>query len=89
MCNLYTQKKSVDEIARLFRELELPLGFPEGVPNLQPKDIAITDPGADRSARRGEAASSWSCGAGAGPARAASRSITSAPKGANSRAGAA
>jgi putative SOS response-associated peptidase YedK len=44
MCNLYTQKKSVDEIARLFRELELPIAFPEGVPNLQPKDIRITDP---------------------------------------------
>jgi putative SOS response-associated peptidase YedK len=45
MCNLYTQKKSVDEVARLFRELDLPLRFPDGVPNLQPKDIAITDPG--------------------------------------------
>ena len=45
MCNLYTQKKSVDEIAKLFRELELPIGFPEGIPNLQPRDIAITDPG--------------------------------------------
>lgn len=45
MCNLYTQKKSVDEIARLFREADLPLDFPEGAPNLQPKDICITDPG--------------------------------------------
>lgn len=45
MCNLYTQKKSVDEVARLFRELDLPLHFPEGVPNLEPRDIAITDPG--------------------------------------------
>jgi putative SOS response-associated peptidase YedK len=45
MCNLYTQSKSVDEVAQLFRELDLPLRFPEGVPNLQPKDIAITDPG--------------------------------------------
>src|SRR3954465_10322400 len=45
MCNLYTQSKSVDEVARLFRELDLPLRFPEGVPNLHPKDIAITDPG--------------------------------------------
>jgi putative SOS response-associated peptidase YedK len=45
MCNLYTQKKSVDEVARLFREFALPLHFPEGVPNLQPRDIAITDPG--------------------------------------------
>lgn len=45
MCNLYTQTKSVDEIARLFRDMALPLTFPEGLPNLQPKDICITDPG--------------------------------------------
>jgi putative SOS response-associated peptidase YedK len=45
VCNLYTQKKSVDEIARLFREIQVPLEFPEGLPNLQPVDIAITDPG--------------------------------------------
>ena len=45
MCNLYTQSKSVDEVARLFREMQMPLTFPEGVPNLQPVDIAITDPG--------------------------------------------
>ena len=44
MCNLYTQSKSVDEVARLVRELSLPLTFPDGVPNLQPKDICITDP---------------------------------------------
>ena len=43
MCNLYTQSKSVDEIARLFRELQMPLSFPEGLPNLQPRDIRITD----------------------------------------------
>ena len=45
MCNLYTQSKSVDEVARVFRELQLPISFPEGAPNLQAKDIAITDPG--------------------------------------------
>jgi putative SOS response-associated peptidase YedK len=45
MCNLYTQSKSVDEVARLFRELQMPLVFPEGAPNLPPRDIAITDPG--------------------------------------------
>jgi putative SOS response-associated peptidase YedK len=44
MCNLYTQSKSVDEVARLFRDLDLPLSFPDGVPNLQPRDICITDP---------------------------------------------
>lgn len=46
MCNLYTQSKSVDEVARLFRELQMPLTFPEGAPNFAPRDIAITDPGA-------------------------------------------
>ena len=46
MCNLYTQTKSVDEVARVFRELQVPLVFPDGLPNLQPRDIAITDSGA-------------------------------------------
>lgn len=46
MCNLYTQSKSVDEVARLFRDLQMPLTFPEGIPNLQPREICITDPGA-------------------------------------------
>ncbi|MFL6752754.1 MAG: SOS response-associated peptidase [Sphingomicrobium sp.] len=45
MCNLYTQSKSVDEVARIFRDLQIPLTFPEGAPNLAPRDIAITDPG--------------------------------------------
>jgi putative SOS response-associated peptidase YedK len=44
MCNLYTQTRSIDEIASLFRELQMPLGFPEGLPNLEPRDICITDP---------------------------------------------
>ena len=44
MCNLYTQSRSPDEIARLFSALQMPLSFPEGVPNLQSRDIAITDP---------------------------------------------
>ena len=43
MCNLYTQTKSVDEIAQLFRDMGMQLSFPEGLPNLQPRDIAITD----------------------------------------------
>jgi len=45
MCNLYTQSKSVDEVARIFRALQMPLVFPEGAPNLASRDIAITDPG--------------------------------------------
>ena len=43
MCNLYTQTKSVDEIAQLFRDMGMQLSFPEGAPNLQPRDVAITD----------------------------------------------
>jgi putative SOS response-associated peptidase YedK len=43
MCNLYTQTRSVDEVARLFREMQMPLSFPEGIPNLQPRDIRITE----------------------------------------------
>ena len=46
MCNLYTQSKSVDEVARIFRDLQMPLVFPEGSPNFAPRDIAIADPGA-------------------------------------------
>ena len=44
MCNLYNQTRSIDEVAALFRELQMPLTFPEGAPNLAPRDIAITDP---------------------------------------------
>ena len=44
MCNLYIQSKSPDEIARLFREQQIVLNFPEGIPNLEPSDIRITDP---------------------------------------------
>jgi putative SOS response-associated peptidase YedK len=43
MCNLYTQTKAIDEIARLFRDMGIQLSFPEGLPNLQPRDVAITD----------------------------------------------
>jgi len=45
MCNLYNQTRSVDEIAALFREMQMGLELPEGSPNLAPRDIAITDPG--------------------------------------------
>ena len=45
MCNLYTQTKSIDAVAQLFRGVQMPLGFPDGIPNLQPREIAITDPG--------------------------------------------
>lgn len=44
MCNLYTQTSSIDAIRQVVKELGLPLSFPEGAPNLQPRDIFITDP---------------------------------------------
>lgn len=54
MCNLYTQSKSPDEIARIFREQQMVLHFPEGIPNLEPRDIRITDPGPIVSALDGD-----------------------------------
>lgn len=44
MCNLYQLRKGVDEIRQLFADQGLQLSFPEGVPNLEPKEIRITDP---------------------------------------------
>jgi putative SOS response-associated peptidase YedK len=43
VCNLYTQTKSVDAVARLFRDIQIPLIFPDGIPNLQPREIRITE----------------------------------------------
>ena len=54
MCNLYTQTKAADAVRSLFAQARMPLGFPEGIPNLQPRDIAITDPGAIVRAARGD-----------------------------------
>ena len=45
MCNLYSNKVAPDAIARAFGQLRIPLGFPEGLPNIEPRDeIRITDP---------------------------------------------
>lgn len=44
MCNLYRLHKGADAIRQIFAELGHQLSFPEGIPNLQPKDIRITDP---------------------------------------------
>lgn len=44
MCNLYTQTSAPEAMRQLFARLDMPLGFPEGIPNLQPRDICITDP---------------------------------------------
>ncbi len=43
MCNLYRLHKGADAIRQLFSDMGLQLSFPEGVPNLEPRDIRITD----------------------------------------------
>ena len=43
MCNLYQLEKSVDAVRRLFAEQQIPLSFPEGIPNFEPRDVRITD----------------------------------------------
>ena len=43
MCNLYQLETSVDAVRRLFADLHIPLAFPEGIPNFQPRDVRITD----------------------------------------------
>ena len=44
MCNLYRLHKGADAIRQLFASQGLQLSFPEGAPNLEPKDYRITDP---------------------------------------------
>jgi putative SOS response-associated peptidase YedK len=43
VCNLYTLDKNVDAVRRLFAEHQIPLEFPEGIPNFQPRDVRITE----------------------------------------------
>ncbi|MDQ3483483.1 MAG: SOS response-associated peptidase family protein [Pseudomonadota bacterium] len=43
MCNLYRIEKNPDAIRRLFAGVDIGLTFPEGIPNLEPADIHITD----------------------------------------------
>jgi putative SOS response-associated peptidase YedK len=43
VCNLYTLEKNVDAVRRLFADLQIPLEFPEGIPNFQPRDVRITE----------------------------------------------
>ena len=45
MCNLYRLHKGSDAIRQLFAGMGTQLSFPEGVPNLEPRDFRITDPG--------------------------------------------
>ncbi len=44
MCNDYRNQLTADQIATAFSEIRLPLTFPSGVPNREPReDIRITD----------------------------------------------
>lgn len=43
MCNLYSQTSSADGIRQFTEALGLESSFPEGAPNLEPKDMAISD----------------------------------------------
>jgi putative SOS response-associated peptidase YedK len=43
MCNLYRLHSGPDAIRALFAARQMPLGFPEGAPNLQSTDVRITD----------------------------------------------
>ena len=43
MCNLYRIEKNPDAIRRLFADIQIPLTFPEGIPNLQQRDVRITE----------------------------------------------
>jgi putative SOS response-associated peptidase YedK len=45
MCNLYRLHKGADAIRQIFAGLGHQLSFPEGIPNLEPRDIRITDSG--------------------------------------------
>ena len=44
MCNLYRLHSGTDQMRMVAEALSRPIGFPEGVPNFQPRDVAITDP---------------------------------------------
>lgn len=43
MCNLYRLEKNPDAIRRLFAEVRIPLTFPEGIPNFEPRDVRISE----------------------------------------------
>src|SRR5688572_28373424 len=43
MCNLYRMEKAPDAILGLARELGREVGFPEGVPNFEPRDVRISE----------------------------------------------
>jgi putative SOS response-associated peptidase YedK len=43
MCNLYRIEKNPDAIRRLFADVQIPLTFPEGIPNFEPRNVRISE----------------------------------------------
>jgi putative SOS response-associated peptidase YedK len=43
MCNLYRMEKNPDAIRRLFADVQIRLTFPEGIPNMEPRDVRISE----------------------------------------------
>jgi putative SOS response-associated peptidase YedK len=43
VCNLYTLENGPDAIRKIFEAAQIPLTFPEGIPNLEPRNVRITD----------------------------------------------
>jgi len=43
VCNLYTLEKGPDAIRKIFEAAQIPLTFPEGIPNFEPRSVRITD----------------------------------------------
>jgi putative SOS response-associated peptidase YedK len=43
VCNLYQLEKGPDAIRRLFADSQMPLDFPEGIPNFQPRNVRISE----------------------------------------------
>jgi putative SOS response-associated peptidase YedK len=44
MCNDFRNKLDIADLEAAFRQLDIPLSFPEGLPNIEPRnDIRITD----------------------------------------------
>lgn len=43
MCNLYQLESGPDAIRRIFESIQIPLEFPEGIPNFQPRNVRISE----------------------------------------------
>ena len=43
MCNLYQLEKGPDAIRRIFEDIQIPLVFPEGIPNFEPRNVRISE----------------------------------------------